>query len=387
MKISKGFLLALVLIYIVAFVQIGFSQENKKEKTIANQQEPSEKNLKLQEKEEVTEEKKSTPSKEDQQKYYIDVIELLRESQRNVDRSTNILSLVAAFTCGLIALFAIAITVAGLTGFFSYKRWVTIRKDIEGDAKYIKEIRCRAEKEFNDIRKEVEKKEIPPLDGEPTKELKERLDEFSRKLEFFEMLGLSLKPEDYIKRGWDFYFKDDFEFALKAFEKATELDSDNYNAWFGKGAALLKLGRFEEALKTYEKAIELKPDSAFAWNNKGVSLRRVKRFEESLKAFEKAIELKPDYFVAWSNKCGAHIRLGNLDEAFKACEKAIMLNKDFAGAWYNKACIYSLRKDKKNALINLSKAISLDTRYKEAARKDEDFKEYWEDEHFKKLTS
>lgn len=391
MKISRGFLLVLIIIFIVTSVVIGFSQENKKEgtpqeKTDTKQQKPGEKDLKPKE-EKKLEEKKSTPSEEDQQKYGYDEAGLLRESQRNLDRSINALSLVAAFICGLITLFAIAITVAGLTGFFSYRRWTAIRKNIEEDAKYIKEIRNRAEKEFNDMRKEVEETRIPPLGEEPTKELKERLDEFSRKLEFFELLGLSLKPADYTNRGWDFFYKEDYEFALRAFDKAIELEPSNYKAWFGKGAALLKLKRFEEALKTFEKSIELKPDSAHAWNNKGVSLRRLDRFEEALEAYEKAIELNPSYVTAWNNKAGIYIRLGNLDEALEACEKALRIKNDYSSAWFNKACIYALKKDKKNALLNLSKAINFNAKLKEEAREDEDFKDYWEDKDFKKITS
>lgn len=356
MRIPKGLLLALIIIFIAVFVVVGFSKEDKKESTPQEKttvdQKPREKDLKPQE-EKKPEKKKSIPSEEAQQRYDYDVTELLRESQRNVDRSINILSLVAAFTCGLIALFAVAITIAGLTGFLSYRRWVGIRKSIEKNAQYINEIRIRAEKEFDDMRKEFEKKGIPILGEEISKEFKERLDEFSRKLEFFELLGLSLEPEDYMKRGHDFYLKEDYEYALKAFNNA----------------------------------IELEPKNAKAWLSKGVVLRRLERFEEALEDYEKAIEIRPDWALAWSNKCGSLIRLGNLEEALKVCEKAISLKDDFDGPWYNKACLYALKKDKKNALLSLSKAINLDSTNKEEAKKDEDFKELWDDKEFIKITS
>lgn len=74
------------------------------------------------------------------------------------------------------------------------------------------------------------------------------------------------------------------------------------------------------------------------------------------------------------------------EEALKACDKAIELDPDDAEAWYGKACIYSLSKDKESALLNLTKATDLDIKYKEMAKKDDYFKEYWEDEDFKKIT-
>jgi len=44
-------------------------------------------------------------------------------------------------------------------------------------------------------------------------------------------------------------------------------------------------------------------------------------------------------------------------------------------------------KDKEKTLENLSKAINLDVKFKEQAKEDEDFKDYWEEEEFKKITS
>ena len=63
------------------------------------------------------------------------------------------------------------------------------------------------------------------------------------------------------------------------------------------------------------------------------------------------------------------------------------MKPDLAEAWYNKAWSYSLKGDKENALKNLSKAIDLDAKYKEMAKRDEDFKNLWDDEDFKRIVS
>ena len=392
MNKSKKFILHLFLIiFIFSLVNMNLSQEINKEKTIQEE---------VKTKKPQQNKKDSTPQKEDksvkteitatqksQQKYFNDLYKMLSDSQRNIDRAIGILSLVATFTCGLVALFAIGIMIASLTGLLSYRRWSEIRKNIEEDAKYIKEIRQRLDEEFNNIRKEVDKIRLPFLPEETTKEFKEKLNEFSRKLEFFEFLGLSLKSQDYINRGWDLIYKDNLEFAIKAFDKALGLDPDNSQAWFGKGYVLAEDERNKESLEAYEKAIELKPDYAASWNNKGIVLKRLERFEEALKTYEKAIELKPDDAGLWNNKCIVLGILGNFDEAFKVCEKTIELDPKYASAWYNKACLHSLKKDKKNALLDLSKAVNLDEKHKKEAKEDKDFKEYWDDGEFKKITS
>jgi tetratricopeptide (TPR) repeat protein len=58
-----------------------------------------------------------------------------------------------------------------------------------------------------------------------------------------------------------------------------------------KGLPFGKLRRPEEALKAFDKAIELDPKFAQAYQGKGLSLRELERHEEADKAFKRAKEL------------------------------------------------------------------------------------------------
>ena len=77
---------------------------------------------------------------------------------------------------------------------------------------------------------------------------------------------------------------------------------------------------------------------------------------------------------------------GKLKDAIKSYKKSTKLMPDFQLSWYCKAAIYSLMKDKKNMISTLKKAIELFNKSKEKVKSDEDFKEYWNDPDFKKLT-
>lgn len=316
-----------------------------------------------------------------------------------LESSIGLLNIVATLMAVLVALLTLIFIIAIAFGFFESRRWVEYRKqlenrvvdaetkvkEIEEDAKFIKNIRKNLEEDASRIRMELGTTPLPPLTEKPSEEIIGKLDELSHKLEILEALGVSLKPEDYLNRGFDLYNKGKYKLALEAFDKAIELKPDYAEAWNNKGWALSALGRNEEALKAYDKAIELKPDFALAWSNKGVRLGKLSRYEEALKAYDKAIELKPDDATAWSNKGAALVSLNRHNEALKAFDKAIELKLDFADTWFNRACAYSLKKDKENTLKNLSKAIQLDITYKEKAKKDEDFKNLREDEDFKKI--
>ena len=70
-------------------------------------------------------------------------------------------------------------------------------------------------------------------------------------------------------------------------------------AWRKKGAALIKCN---EALKAHNKAIEINPQKEDAWYNKGNTLYRLNKSDEAIKAFDKAIEINSQASYAWYKK-------------------------------------------------------------------------------------
>lgn len=283
-----------------------------------------------------------------EQKQQPRVTEQQESPQKTLDRATDILQLVAKMIGVLVALIAILLALAGWLGFFEYRRWKEIRKGAEEQLKVIQRLREKAEEEKEKLSAQIG---VLSLTEKPSAEDREKLDELSRRLEWVEAFGGSLSAEDYVNRGINLFQKGKTEFALEAFEKATEIDSKYVYAWLNKGWALGNLGRHEDALKANEKAIEIKPDYALAWINKGLALHK----------------------------------LGHYDEALKSYDKAIEIDTGLAIAWFNRACIYALMKKKKEALSDLKRAIEFDASYKEKAKTDDDFKNLRDDPDFKKL--
>ncbi len=175
-----------------------------------------------------------------------------------------------------------------------------------------------------------------------------------------------------------------YEEALIAFDKALELNPHDVRTWHSSGVVLGQLGRYEEALKAYDNAIELEPDYPELWHNKGFTLIQLGLPEKALKAYERAIKLKPTP-DAWYNKGLALGRLGRYEDALTAFEMALNMKPDFPEALYNKACLYSLKGDKTNALLYLSKAIKINPECKNMAKEDGEFRNLIEDEDFKKI--
>ncbi len=115
-------------------------------------------------------------------------------------------------------------------------------------------------------------------------------------------------------------------------------------------------------------------------------LSELEEYSEAIEALDKAISLDPTRQDVWGMIAGGLAKMGRFDDALSAINKGLELAPNDPYNFYNRACIYCLKVDKANALADLEKSISLNPSLKQQARQDEDFKNLYDDEEFKKLT-
>lgn len=386
MKISKGFLLALTIIFLAAFFVIGFSHEDKKEgtrqeKTTVDQQKPSEKDLKPQE-EKKPEEKKITPSEEAQEKYDYDEEKILKEAQRTFDKSLGILNTIVASIGVLVGLLTLIIVIATAFGIFEIRRWQKVRNKIEKDAEAVGKLKSNLEKYMANKRKEVRELSQISLPEKPSEDIKKKLDDLSQKLEFIEALGLDLEAEDYVERATHLFYKGDLLNSLSALNKAIELNHYNHQAWNNKSAALIELGRYKEALDSVNEAIQLNPKYGMAWANKSNSLVKLGQYNEALDVANEGLSLVPGDINILNSKGVVLINLSRFNEALGIFNEILEKEPDNAEVYYNRACLFSKKGDKDKALEDLSKAIDYDEYFKVRAKIDEDFESLRDDDDF-----
>jgi tetratricopeptide (TPR) repeat protein len=151
----------------------------------------------------------------------------------------------------------------------------------------------------------------------------------------------------YILKGNEYYYKNEYNSALEWYDKAIEINPNYAGALTNKGVALDSLGRHEEAIKYFDKAIELDPNLSPVWNNKGIALEKLGRYEEAIKYYDKAIEINPDYADAWNNKGVALDTLGRHEEAIKYYDKALEIDPNNVLAQTNKTNLLNKHKKKK----------------------------------------
>jgi tetratricopeptide (TPR) repeat protein len=266
--------------------------------------------------------------------------EIFAASERNIDRALNIQSTTATFLGILAGLITLIITIGGLFGIFEYRRWKTVRKELETEAKYFKNIRRKAKVELEEIRKKSQGSDNI-ISDKPSKESLERMTQINKKLEQLELFGVSFKPNDYIDRGNDLFYKRDFENAIVAYNRAIELQANNYIPWFNKSLAYIQLNKFEKALESVTQSIQINPSNSDALNTKGLAYMNLKRKEEALATFDDALKINPNNLHSLCNKAHIYNDLGKYYEALDFANKVLKIQDSNESALLEKGVALS----------------------------------------------
>ena len=136
------------------------------------------------------------------------------------------------------------------------------------------------------------------------------------------------------------------EEAVKAYEKAIDLNPDDYDSWVGKGNALSMMGSRDEALEAFDKAIQMEPDNVYAWSWKGSTLNDMHKYTDALDAYNKAIQLNPELGYLWSEKAKSLMGLQKYEDAKVAYDKALELNPEDGYVWSDRGQLLLYQLDK-----------------------------------------
>ncbi len=179
---------------------------------------------------------------------------------------------------------------------------------------------------------------------------------------------------DLYLRGRDFLYrmsKNNLQFAIQLFQKATELDTRYASAYAGLGESYAHFYQFfDRNVQWLDKAIEsglkaLMYDSSLseAYAALALAYYNKKSLDEANAAGQKAIELDPNSFVG-------HWILGRIyhstdrdREAIELFNKVIALNPDFYSAYADLRMCYERIGDNEQSRATLGRSIEMARRY------------------------
>ncbi len=154
--------------------------------------------------------------------------------------------------------------------------------------------------------------------------------------------------------------------AVDTLDILTGKDPENVEAWINKGMELLMIKHDSEALECFDSAIKLDSNSNKAWGLKGVALRGLKRISEALECFDKAIALDRKDFTALGEKAQTLVSLRRTDEALSICNEALKTSPDSHQLLFLKGHLLGFKKDFKQAIEYLDKALKINPDFKPA---------------------
>lgn len=98
-------------------------------------------------------------------------------------------------------------------------------------------------------------------------------------------------------------------------------------AWTILGHTHSELDQDEEALKCYDRAIEIEPEQFQAITGKGILYRKLGEYDKAMSAYQRAIEIEPDYAEAYSSMAVIAVKQNQDQKAVEYGLKSYSLDK------------------------------------------------------------
>lgn len=138
------------------------------------------------------------------------------------------------------------------------------------------------------------------------------------------------KKEAAIEAGNSMMTTADFANAVKCYDLAIAISSNDAAIWNNKGRALMALRNFTGAIECYDKAIAIDSSVGYSWEAKGGALIALKKYEDAITCFNKAISINAKDEMALTGYGVALCELGRVNEGGRYLMRADSLGSTLA---------------------------------------------------------
>ncbi|MGB5488627.1 MAG: tetratricopeptide repeat protein [Lysobacterales bacterium] len=155
--------------------------------------------------------------------------------------------------------------------------------------------------------------------------------------------------ESHVSAGIARCMMQDYEKAEAEFEKAVELDPENFDAWYFFARDKVHEGDIKRAVKLFERASKVRPEDyqsvllqSQLWHSLGDTKREMETARRGIKRARAMLELNPDDNRAYNTGAFALLRLGEREEAEKWMKSSVDKAPLDSIVHYNAACFHAL---------------------------------------------
>jgi tetratricopeptide (TPR) repeat protein len=262
---------------------------------------------------------------------------------------------ISSFTTGIVMTVVIEEKWDGKTYFIKAK----IATDTDELVRLIDRLRRDHEQsmDWEEMRKKTEEalKEIERLKKEIEKGKGDKVSQ-----EKYDKAVNELNAVDWFKKGLLTYKTKYNQDAMKAFDKAIEIEPNYARAYAGRGAIYNDWEKYPQAVKESEQAVKIDPNLAWGFNVRGWAHLGLLNYQKAIEDLNKAIELAPKYAWPYCNRSRVYFMLKNYRQALEDANRAIELDPQLPQAHIRRGMALSSTNNLQDAIKSFDKAIQLD---------------------------
>ena len=131
-------------------------------------------------------------------------------------------------------------------------------------------------------------------------------------------------------------------------------------AWHNRGFAFLHAGQYGKALRDFDRALELNSNDADAYVGRGTLSSRTGRHAAALADLDRAIKVDPRYAEAYAKRCFVKMMLDRPPDAAPDCERAVALDPRHRDAHTNLGVVYAALGRPRDAEASYRRALAIE---------------------------
>ncbi len=158
--------------------------------------------------------------------------------------------------------------------------------------------------------------------------------------------------------GDKLYLEGKYKDAVAAFNRIIDQDcKDLPRAYNGRGTVYNSLQQYDSALKDFESALKIDSNNSTAMANEAITYSDLKKYPEAIELLTKAIKISPKYYLFFRMRGEAEEGNEQNDMAIVDYENSMNMNKEDIDSYRELAKLYQKEKDYSDAEDVLNKLL------------------------------